>query len=214
MKHKLLRITALGFVIMVSLSSVLLAQDGQQKPKPKVVSFGSDSVERGTTRVGYWNVEKNMGIGQFAIDYGRPIWRKEYEDTAKFDAMTKGKVYRLGSNFWTTLDTDMALKIAGKPVPAGSWYLGLHRSEDGATWSLAFIEPAKARALHVDASELERAPVAFKIPMTTEQAGEMKEKLTIDLVRQKENLRAVTLTIAWGKIQLSAPVEVPVPEIK
>jgi len=214
MKHKLLRAVALAFAVVVCLSSALLAQDGQQKPKPKVVSFGSDSPERGTTRVGYWNMEKNMGMGQFAIDYGRPVWRKEYEDTAKFDAMTKGKVYRLGSNFWTTLDTDMPLKIAGKPVPAGSWYVGLHRSDDGATWSLAFIDPAKARALHVDASEIERAPVAFKIPMTTDPSGEMKEKLTIELVRQKENLKAVTLQIGWGKIQLSAPVEVPVPEVK
>jgi hypothetical protein len=212
MSNKLLRITILSFATVLCLASTLLAQDA--KPKPKVVSFGSDSPERGTTRVGYWNLEKNMGIGQFAIDYGRPVWRKEYEDTAKFDAMTKGKVYRLGSNFWTTLDTDMPLKIAGKTVPPGSWYLGLHRSDDGATWSLAFIEPDKARAAHVDASEIERAPVAFKIPMTTDQAGEMKEKLTIDLVRQKENLKDVTLRIAWGKIQLSAPVEVPVPEVK
>jgi hypothetical protein len=213
MKHKFARIAILTVATVVCVSSVLLAQDAQ-KPKPKVVAFGSDSPERGTTRVGYWNLEKNMGIGQFAIDYGRPVWRKEYEDTAKFDAMTKGKVYRLGSNFWTTLDTDMPLKVGGTTVPAGSWYLGLHRSDDGATWSLAFIEPAKARAAHVDASEIERAPVAFKIPMTAEQAGEMKEKLTIDLVRQKDNLKDVTLRIAWGKIQLSAPVEVPVPDVK
>ena len=214
MKYRLSRIAILGFAMVVCLSSTLSAQDGQQKPKPKVVSFGSDSPERGTTRVGYWNIEKNMGIGQFAIDYGRPVWKKEYKDTAKFDAMTKGKVYRLGSNFWTTLDTDMPLKIAGTTVSAGSWYLGLHRSDDGATWSLALIEPAKARAAHVDASEIERAPVAIKIPMTADQAGEMKEKLTIDLVRQKDNLKDVTLRIAWGKIQLSAPVEVPVPEVK
>ncbi|HSF24416.1 MAG TPA: DUF2911 domain-containing protein [Blastocatellia bacterium] len=213
MKHTLPRIAIPALATVLCLGSVLLAQDAQ-KPKPKVGSFGSDSPERGTTRVGYWNLEKNMGIGQFAIDYGRPVWRKEYEDTAKFDEMTKGKVYRLGSNFWTTLDTDMPLKIAGKTVPIGSWYLGLHRSGDGATWSLAFIDPAKARAAHVDASEIERAPVEFKIPITTDPAGEMKEKLTIDLVRQKENLKNVTLRIGWGKIQLSAPIEVPVPTVK
>ena len=144
MSNKLLRVTILSFAMVLCLASPLPAQDA--KPKPKVVSFGSDSPERGTTRVGYWNMEKNMGIGQFAIDYGRPVWRKEYEDAAKFDAMTKGKVYRLGSNFWTTLDTDMPLKIAGNTVPTGSWYLGLHRSDDGATWSLAFIEPAMSAA--------------------------------------------------------------------
>ncbi|HSO76324.1 MAG TPA: DUF2911 domain-containing protein [Blastocatellia bacterium] len=213
MKHTLPRIAFLALATVLCPWTASLAQDAP-KPKPKIVAFGSDSPERGTTRVGYWNLEKDMGIGQFAIDYGRPVWRKEYEDTAKFDEMTKGKVYRLGSNFWTTLDTDMPLKIAGKTVPIGSWYLGLHRSTDGATWSLVFINPAEARAAHVDASEIGRAPIAFKIPITTDQTAEMKEKLTIDLLRQKENLKDVTLRIAWGKIQLSAPIEVPVPDVK
>ena len=208
MKSKSARL-AFGMAVVMCFVSALQAQDN--KPRPKIIAFGSDSPERGTTRVGYWNNEKNMGAGQFAIDYGRPVWRKEYEDTAKFDKMTKGKVYRLGSNFWTTLDTDMPLTIAGKTIPAGMWYLGLHRSEDGASWSLAFIDPAKARAAHVDASEIERAPIAYKVPMTFEQGAEAKDKLTIDLLFQKPNLNAVTLKIAWGKMQLTAPIQVPVP---
>lgn len=201
---------AIGIAVVISLASALYAQENKPSQKPKLVAFGSDSPERGTTRVGYWNTEKNMGAGQFAIDYGRPVWRKEYEDSANFDKMTRGKVYRLGSNFWTTLDSDMPLTIAGKTIPAGSWYLGLHRSEDGTTWSLVFIDPAKARAAHVDASEIERAPIAYKTQMTTDQPGEMKEKLTIDLVFQKGDLKNVTLKIGWGKIQLSAPIQVPV----
>jgi len=200
-----------GIIVLVCLGSLVQGQENKpQKPRPKIIAFGSDSPERGTTRVGYWNNEKNQGAGQFAIDYGRPVWRKEYEDTANFDKMTKGKVYRLGSNFWTTLDTDMPLTIAGKTVPAGVWYLGLHRSEDGATWSLVFIDPAKARAAHVDASEIERAPISFKAPMSADAAGEMKEKLTIDLVLKKGDLKNVTLKIAWGKIQLTAPIQVPI----
>ena len=197
----------LTIAFLMILAPMLQGQENKQRPK--IIAFGSDSPERGTTRVGYWNNEKNMGAGQFAIDYGRPVWRKEYEDTANFDKMTKGKVYRLGSNFWTTLDSDMQLTIAGKAIPAGSWYLGLHRSEDGATWSLVLIDPAKARAAHIDASEIERAPIAFKAPMTVEQATESKEKLTIDLIFQKGNLKDVTLRIGWGKMQLSAPVQVP-----
>jgi len=208
---KLMKSMLVGIIALVCLASLVQGQENKpQRPRPKIVAFGSDSPERGTTRVGYWSNEKNQGAGQFAIDYGRPVWRKEYEDTANFDKMTKGKVYRLGSNFWTTLDTDMPLTLAGKTVPAGVWYLGLHRSEDGATWSLVFIDPAKARAAHVDASEIERAPIAFKAPMTTDASGEMKEKLTIDLVFQKGDLKNVTLKIAWGKIQLSAPIQVPI----
>jgi DUF2911 family protein len=197
-------------VIAVLLCMASLIQAQENKPRPKIGAFGSDSPERGTTRVGYWNNETNMGAGQFAIDYGRPVWRKEYEDTANFDKMTKGKVYRLGSNFWTSLDTDMPLTIAGKSIPAGMWYLGLHRSEDGATWSLVFIDPVKARAGHIDASEIERAEVAHKAPMKVVQAADSKEKLTIDLIFQKGNLKDVTLKIAWGKMELTAPIQVPI----
>ena len=88
MKTKLLAF--LGVVMALCFASAIQGQDN--KPRPKIVAFGSDSPERGTTRVGYWNNQKNQGAGQFAIDYGRPVWRKEYEDTANFDKMTKGKV--------------------------------------------------------------------------------------------------------------------------
>ena len=208
MKLRVKLLALLGVVMVVCTASALQAQ---QKQRPKIGAFGSDSPERGTTRVGYWNNEKNVGAGQFAIDYGRPIWRKEYEDAATFDKMTKGKVYRLGSNFWTTLDSDIPLTVAGKSIPAGLWYLGLHRSEDGATWSLVLIDPAKARAAHIDASEIERAPIAHKVQMTVEQATEKKDKLTIDLEFQRPNIKDITLRMAWGKIQLSAPIQVPVP---
>jgi hypothetical protein len=201
-----------GFALVLCFAPLLQAQENKpKKPMPLIVAFGSDSPERGTTRVGLWNTQKKGGAGQFAIDYGRPVWRKEYEDAAKFDAMTKGKVYRLGSNFWTVLDTDIPLTVAGKTIPVGAWYLGLHRSEDGATWSLAFIDPAKARAARLDASEINKAPVEFKVPMTSEPAGEMKEKLTIDLLFQDMNPKDVTLKISWGKLQLTAPVQVPIP---
>ena len=200
----------LGVTLMLGLTGLVGAQDNKPAPPP-IVAFGSDSPERGTTRVGFWNTKKDKGAGQFAIDYGRPVWKKDYEDTAKFDAMTKGNVYRLGSNFWTTLDSDMPLNIAGTQIPAGLWYLGLHRSQDGATWSLVFIDPMKARAEHVDASEISRAPIAYKAAMTLEQATESKDKLTIDLVFKRANPKDVTLRIGWGKLQLSAPVQVPVP---
>ena len=200
----------LGVTLMLGITGLVGAQDNKPAPPP-IVAFGSDSPERGTTRVGFWNTKKDKGAGQFAIDYGRPVWKKDYEDTAKFDAMTKGNVYRLGSNFWTTLDSDMPLNIAGTQIPAGLWYLGLQRSPDGASWSLVFIDPMKARAEHVDASEINRAPIAYKAPMTLEQATESKDKLTIDLVFKRANPKDVTLRIGWGKLQLSAPVQVPVP---
>jgi len=200
---KRIALSKLAFAMLLALLSVAAAQN----KRPPIDVFGSDSPERGTTRVGYWDNTKNKGAGQFAIDYGRPVWKAAYEDAPKFDSMTKGKTWRMGSNYWTTLDTDISLTISGKSVPAGLWYLGLHRSDDGSKWSLVFIDPAKVRSAHMDASEINRAPIEFEAPVTMEQPGEMRDKLTIDLSYQQSNLNDVTLKISWGKLQLSAPIK-------
>ncbi len=165
--------------------------------------------ERGSARVLYWDNRANTAFGQFAINYGRPVWKKAYEDPANFKKLTS-KIWRLGSNYWTVLDTQLPLKIGGRDVAPGTYNLGLLPSADGKSWSLAFIDPAKVRASRLDAFQIERAPVLFSIPMTTEQATSPAEKLTITLTYAKEKPKDVKLTVSWGTLQVSAPVEVTV----
>ena len=195
------------------LGLLLLAICAQaQQSKPTIVAEGGDVDDYGSTRVLYWNTKTDSSAGQFAINYGRPGWKKEYEDSAKFDAMTKGKVWRMGSNFWTSLDTGLPLKIAGKSVAPGYYYLGLQRSPDGATWSLAFIDPAKVRRAHTDAFEIQKAKVEFMAPMTIAQAVGVVPKLTITMTYPKAEPKKATLKVAWGNLALTAPVEATVPE--
>jgi hypothetical protein len=180
-----------------------------QRQKRPLVAFDADQPdERGSTRILYWNEQTNTAVGELAINYGRPVWKKEYEDAAKFDGMTKGKVWRMGNNFWTVLDTNLPISIGGKKIAAGLWYLGLHRSSDGATWSLAVIDPEKARAAHVDPFEIERARVEFTIPMKTSAGSDSKELLTIILKHNQENPKEAVLQISWGKLALTATIEV------
>jgi hypothetical protein len=198
---------ALGTFILLSVIPIYA-----QQPKPAVVAEGGQPDDRASARVLYWNRVKDKAAGQFAIDYGRPVWKSDYEDPVKFDGMTKGKTWRMGSNFWTALDTCLPLKISGKAVPAGYYYLGLHRSADGSNWSLAFIDPAKVRAAHIDAFEIQKAPVAFEVPMSITQAATKPEKLTIELSYPEDNIRKVTLSVAWGTLALTAPIDVTVAE--
>src|SRR5687767_8205013 len=114
---------SLVFALFFCALSAVHAQD----KKPAVQAFGGNVDERGSTRVLFWSTEKNVPLGQLAIDFGRPVWKKEYENQAAFDGFTKGKVWRFGKDFWTTLDTGLPLKIAGKEVAPGTYYLGLHR---------------------------------------------------------------------------------------
>lgn len=194
-----------NFFLTAGLFLVTLSIVPAQTTQQPIQVFGGQPDERASTRLLY---ETDRAIGEFAIDYGRPAWKKEYEDPSIFDKMTRGKVWRLGKDFWTTLDTSLPLTIAGTEVLVGSYYLGLHRSEDGATWSLAFLDPAKIRGSKLDAFEINRAPIAFKVPIKLEQGAERVDKLTLSLSHQKENITSVALRIAWGKLLLTAPIEV------
>ena len=192
---------------------VLFAWNAQgQQQRPKIVAEGGTPDDRASARVLYWNTQTDASAGQFAIDYGRPIWKKEYDDPAKFDAMTRGKIWRMGSNFWSILDTQLPLAIGKKKVPPGFYYLGLHRSEEGSEWSLVFIDPRKARNARLDAFQIEKAPVEFEAGMSIAKAETLTEKLTITLSYPKGDITHVTMRLAWGKLVLSAPIEVTVPE--
>ncbi len=188
---------------ILSTASVL----GQQAEK-RIVAEGGGPDDRASARVLYWNEKTDAAAGQLAIDYGRPVWKKAYEDPTKFDGMTKGKIWRMGSNFWTTFDTDLPLNISGKRVRPGHYYLGLERSADGAQWSLGFINPAAAASEHLDAFDIRKANVEFVAPMSVDKPEANPEKLTITLTYPKDDFTNVTLKIAWGNLALSAPVKV------
>jgi len=185
---------------------------GGQQQRPKIVAEGGTPDDRSSARVLYWNTQTNAPAGQFAIDYGRPVWKKEYEESATFDAMTRGKIWRMGSNFWSILDTQLPLSIGGKKVPAGFYYLGLHRSEEGSEWSLVFIDPGRVRKARLDAFQIEKAPVEFEALMSVAKAETRAEKLTITLSYPKGDIKHVTMRVAWGNLALSAPIEVASPE--
>jgi hypothetical protein len=194
---------------LLLLAMVALALPGRaQQPKREIVAEGGKPDDRASTRVLYWDTKRDGSAGQLAIDYGRPVWKKDYEDPGKFDAMTKGKVWRMGSNFWTLLDTSLPLKISGKAVPAGYYFVALRRSADGAQWSLAFIDPAKVRAARLDGFEIQKAKVEFEAPVKVEKASAITEKLTITLSYPEDAPTKVAMKVAWGNFLVTAPIEV------
>jgi len=197
--------------ILTAVAVLLAATASAQQPKPTIVAEGGGLDDYASARVLYWNEKTDSAAAQFAINYGRPVWKQIYEDPAKFDGMTKGKVWRMGSNFWTNFETQVPLSIGGKNVPAGYYYLGMHRSADGSQWSLAFIDPAEVRQAHLDAFQIQKAKVKFEAPMSLAQAEGKPEKLTITFSYPKDDIKNVTLRVAWGNLALTAPVKVTLP---
>ena len=164
--------------------------------------------ERGLSRVLYWNEITDSPIAAVSVDFGRPAWNRQLDDPARFDALTRGRVWRLGNDYWTTLDSNVPMKIGGRDIPIGLWYLGLQRSADGSVWSLAFIDPVKARSARLDPHAMNAAPVEFSVPLTLEPPSGFADKLTIVLAADKANIKNVTFRISWGKVQLAAPVQI------
>ena len=93
-------------------------------------------------------------------------------------------------------------------IAVGAYYLGVHRAEDGDTWSLAFMDPTKIRRARLDASEIAKATIDFMVPMTFAKAEETAEKLAISLASQKDAVENVTLKVVWGNFQLTTPIQV------
>ena len=170
--------------------------------QPKVIEYGQQT-ERGGTRVAYWDNENNQALGQAAIDYGRPLWKAEYHE--QLDAMTSGKIWRMGENFWTSLDTNLPLTIGGVDVSVGYYYLVVKRSEDGSDWSLAFVDPSETRKKVIDPFEVgtraAEITVLLEAPLTFDTRDVPRERLEIELTEEH-------LVIEWGTFALSTPVSV------
>lgn len=187
-------------------ASLLKAQQAAQQNR--VIIGGGKPNDYASTRLLYFVPDKGA-LGQFAFNYGRPAWKSDYDDSSKFDALTKGKVWRMGANFWSNLYTDLPLTISGKDVAPGYYFLGLQRSADGSSWSLAFIDPVNARKNHLDALFMDGVPVQFTAPMHLEPpSAETVEKLTLTLTHPKDDMRNATLTLTWGHVVLTAPIKV------
>ena len=187
--------------LWILVGPALYAQEGS------IVGLGGRLAQRASARILYMNQSTNSFVGQLVVNYGQPVWKAEYEDLGLFDKMTKGQVWRMGDNFWSVLDTHVPLKVSGRDIDVGSYYLGVHRSQDGNSWSLAFLDPGAIREARLDASEIAKATVDFMVPMSYSRTDESVENLTITLDYPKEDPTDVTLRVTWGRLQLTALVE-------
>jgi Protein of unknown function (DUF2911) len=97
---------------LAALAGVALAQQGQPRGKAEATINGKKVV----------------------IDYGRPALKGRTLDALMKD-LPEDRIWRAGENQVTTLDTQTALNIGGKPVPAGKYSLYVHAPAQG-DWAL------------------------------------------------------------------------------
>lgn len=169
-------------------------------PPPTEQTPFPETSHRGNTRIFYWFGPDSAG--QAAIDYGRPRWQPAY---AKFIEQPAGRRWRLGENFWTTLDTNMALQIGGVDVAVGQYYCALVNTRDGGP-QLLLLEPDVVRKQRLDAFEVNKTQGGLTIPLqlakATPATGELDIELTVDAATKDRG----ALTIRFGPYVLTAAV--------
>jgi hypothetical protein len=163
--------------------------------------------ERKATRIAFFDFNSMATAGQATISWGPGKWNDDYDKTAD---QLKGKVERLGKDSWTTLDSFMEMTIGGTKIPAGLYYLGIGRSENG-DWSLVLFDSAEIRKTKADAFMTGQIKAAsLKVPLTYTKSEKKAEELEIAFTADKENLGKGKLALRWGNHQVSAEVNVDV----
>lgn len=171
MKITMKSIAALLFVATVSFSAV--AQEAKVVASPAVSTTGK--IKDATITINY---------GSPAVK-GRTIWG----GLEKYDA-----VWRAGANDATTFETDKALKVEGKDLPAGKYSFFLLPRESG-TWTAIFNKEPKQWG----AFKYEEAKDQLRVDVKVKPLKDTQERLVY-----KINDKGFALE--WDKV--SVPVSI------
>lgn len=184
--------------------------------------WGVDQEEvRGASRLVYYirtpDDRWSSTPGQVVVNYGRARWNDSYESF--FQEGHKKRRWRLGSNFWTTLDVGIAFRLAGELIEAGYYYLVLE-SKNSRSCSLLLLSPREVRNRHLDAWHADKRaiPAERRIDLARDNADRKYEELSIRFVSpvaEREAIRGevptarASLEILFGRHRLTVPVEIP-----
>jgi mannose-6-phosphate isomerase-like protein (cupin superfamily) len=168
-------------------------------PPVKQTPYWENS-QRGNTRIFYWYGADSAG--QVSIEHGQPLWRPAYD---RFLTQPKGVRWRLGENFWTTLDTNMDLTIGGVDVPVGYYYLALENSPDAGLRLIA-LDPNEVRAQRFDSFDARKTKGGLLLPVKLRRAETPSDRLRFDLRLDQKMEDHATLHITFGPHLLEAEV--------
>jgi hypothetical protein len=182
----------------IALSTLAAALLGASGIAQEIQAFPMND-ERKLTGLFFWDGAGSPGA--FAIAYGQPEWKAEYDEMV---ASKKAGAVRLGKNYWTTLDTSIDLTIGGTKVSAGHYYLGVHRDEKG-TFHLMCMDSAAARAQKAAPHMTPQMKAKINAPLQHTEVQDEADLLSIT-VEPGEKATEGTLSIHWGKHQLTATV--------
>ncbi len=180
--------------------------------------FGGVDQERTASTVVMFDGTNPGVMGGASVSFSPPKWKEEYNN---FDAMLeqhkiKGHNVRLGKNWWTTLDTTIALELGGTKVEPGAYHLGLHCDKDGKFHLLLLDAKQSTKNGWVPFGNADAWKAEYRIPLEFKKDAleTSKEKMEIELTSDPKDKTTGAFAVRWGKHELSAPVKFLVPAPK
>jgi hypothetical protein len=162
-----------------------------------------ESMDRGYSSISYWTYRDDgveIGGGRISVEHGKPSWPPELDAKESFDSATLGRLWRLGNNKWTTLDSNLVLEFGDRRIEPGIYYLVLERA-NADSWRLVFVAPDAARAMLGDAWDTQarprEVPVLFSVPLRY-ATGAPKQELDVTLSLSDSDMSAGRMRIEWG----------------
>ena len=127
-----------------------------------------------------------------SLTYGQPEWNASYD--AMLDKL-KGKVNRLGKDWFTTLITMSDLEIGGAKIPAGSYIVGLHCDKDG-KFALALMDSTTAMKNKVYPGMDFKPEIVCPLTLNKDSAKDVVQKMTMTFDAKQEDGGKSTFTLA------------------
>lgn len=115
---------------------------------------------------------------------GRPIWG---------ELVPYGKVWRAGANAPTTFETDKALKIEGKELPAGKYALYVIPEKDNATVIFG-KDPS------IGANKYDQSNDQLRVNVKTKKSKSMNESLVYAIGKNN-------VTLSWENLDIPLSVK-------
>ena len=162
-----------------------------------------ESLDRGYSSISYWTYRDDgveIGGGRISVEHGKPSWPAALDSPESFDRATIGRLWRLGNNKWSTLDTNLRLHFGDVVVEPGIYYVAVERpSANG--WGLVFISPEAVSGQLIDAWASQARPAEVPRLFTValrHASGDKASELDMSLSLSSGAMSEGSLVIRWG----------------
>lgn len=163
---------------LVALSSLSACAQPDKSKRPSPPALAKETLSSGAV---------------ISIDYSQPSVKGR---TIGKDLEPKtGQVWRTGANEATVFETDKAVKVEGKDLPAGKY--GLFTIANGDDWTIIFNKTWKQWGAY----DYKEADDVLRVNVKAAKAASFAEKMTFSISKEGK------VTLLWGDISVGFAVQ-------